>query len=117
MSKLRPIRDHIVFQFNDESIRLNGMTHFVDKTKWGFFTAHVKSGLNHPRVGTVHAVGPEAQDRVQPGDHILIDPLMWTLGAHHEFEEYWRTDLSHVIGVVPKEDQQAEPERAPTYVS
>ncbi len=118
MSNLRPIHDHIVFQFIDESIVLNGMTHFVDKTKWGFFTSNVQRGMDYPRVGNVLAVGPEAQDKVKPGDQILIEPLQWTFGVDFECEEVWRTDLTHVIGVMPeKVELQPEPERQATYLS
>ena len=118
MSKLKPIRDHILFQFVDEAIRLNDMTHFVDKTDWGFMTANVQRGMDYPRVGNVVAVGPEAEDKVKIGDQILIEPLMWTTGVEFESVEYWRTDLTHVIAVMPETvEAQAEPERHDTYLS
>jgi co-chaperonin GroES (HSP10) len=117
MSKLRAIHDHIIFQFKDESIQLNGMTHFVDKTKWGFLTSNVQRGMDYPRIGTVVAVGPEVEDKVKVGDEILVEPLMWTIGAKVDFDEYWRTDISYVIGVLPKTEVQPEPERRDTYLS
>lgn len=115
--KLKPIHDHIVFQFIDESIRLNDMTQFVDKTNWGFLVSTVQRGMDYPRVGTVIATGPKVEGKVNPGDHILIEPGMWTIGAKFESDEYWRTDLTHVMAIVSEPEIQSEPKRHATYLS
>ena len=96
---LRPIHNHIIFQFIDPIIgRFFGGT-----TDAGLFlTASQEGSATEPRWGKVYALGHECSDELsgaykQEQIEVLIEPLMWTQGFHFNEEKYWRTDESKIL--------------------
>lgn len=104
MAKISPIRNHILFQFEDEYIRSGqaGGAHFKDKTDWGFELGTMDSydrSSKAPRWGRIIAVGHEVCDEIQPGMRVLIEALMWTNAVEFEGDVYWRTDSDQVLAI------------------
>ena len=103
---LKAIRNHIIFQFEDEVSlgrgRMFGQGGFKETTNWGFeltFAHHDHAeALTKARVAKIIAVGHEAARDFKVGDRILIEPTMWSTHFMYEDEPYWRTDSSKVIG-------------------
>ena len=106
MAALKAIRNHIIFQFDDEVVRgkgqMFGQGGFKETTEWGFeltFAHHDhQEALNKARKATIVSVGHEAARDFKPGDKIIIEPTMWSTHFMHEGEPYWRTDSTKVIG-------------------
>ena len=91
MSKLKAIRNHIVFQFLD-SFSNRDVKQFEEETDWGFKVVRHQDSMERPRWVKVIAVGHEADPIIQPGMTVLVEPLKWTSAFVFEGEEYWRTD-------------------------
>ena len=96
--ELIPTRNNIIFQFVDEVKNGN----FVDQRSSGVIVdlgnSHDRSG-KFCRVGVVHSVG-ENVDGVNPGDKILINPLMWTESFDFKDQKFWMTIPEHVAAKV-----------------
>ena len=91
--RLRPIKNHIIFQFVDE-VDANGK--FVEKTDWGFvIPGHFDNSAKSPRWCNVVEVGPECED-IKAGQQILVQALKWTPGFKLDDVRYWRTDETQV---------------------
>lgn len=99
MPSMRPIRNHILFQFEDDMIKHMGVRQFETKTSWGFAVFSADESTKDARFGRVVAVGHEVPDDIQPGMRILIDALKWTPSFPFEGQDYWRTDSDHVLAV------------------
>ena len=104
MSTIEPIRNHILFQFEDDHIQAGaqGKSHFREKTKWGFeigFTSAYDSTAKHPRWGRVLFIGKDVINDIKPGMLILIDSLKWTAGVNFNGGKVWRTDDKQVLAV------------------
>lgn len=100
MSKLKALYNNIIFQFVDELVIRNGVTHFLDKTDWGFIIgANANRSLNSPRIVNVIAVGPKVDSEIKPGVRALIEPLKWTQGISFEGQTYWKTNNDHVLAI------------------
>ncbi len=101
MQKLRAIKDHIIFQFEDMLIqRSNHGTErrqFGEKTDWGFEISSYAEGAKLPRWCVVTSVGPAVKENVSVGDRVLVDSLKWTEGVPFAGETYWRTDEEHIL--------------------
>ncbi len=97
MSTLRPLRNGIIFQFEENIIKNKKFT-FEEKTDWGFKLNSFDESSKHPRWGIVVTVGNEVVDEgLVTGARILIEALKWTNGVEVEGETYWKTDEDHVL--------------------
>lgn len=103
MAKIKAIRNHIIFQFEDSIVRKNEYgkqrKQFEDKTDWGFEMSSYDDGTKSPRWGIVVSVGHEVFDDIQVGTKILIEPLKWTESVQYDGESFWRTDDSCVLAI------------------
>jgi len=97
MATLRPIRNHIVFQFEEDEATHRGVTHFQEKTEWGFEFSDSDVTLELGRWVNVTHVGPEVTDNIKPGMRVCVDHLKWTHGFEFEGEKYWRTDSDNIL--------------------
>lgn len=97
MSKLRAIQDHIIFQFEDESIFVNGKRVFREKHGVLLLPPNKEKSFKSPRWVTVRGVGPLVDLDIKFGSRILIEPLKWTKGVRFEGQEYWKTLPAYVI--------------------
>jgi len=96
---LKPIRNHVLFQFEDPMIKHMGVRQFESRTEWGFAVFSADESAKDARFGLVVAVGPEVPEEIRPGVRILIEPLKWTPAIPFEGEEYWRTDSDCILAV------------------
>ncbi len=98
---LHPIKNMIIFQFEDEAADLNdgrkSAKGFLEKTEWGFVYKDSKASASNARWGIVVAAGPECVEQFQKGQRILIENLKWTEGVTYEGTTYWRTAEDHVL--------------------
>lgn len=91
---MKAILNHIIFQFNEE---VDAKGFFKKKTDWGLeIRGHVDDSAKSPRWVTVVKAGPECKF-VQPGDQILVKPLMWSVRFTYEGQQYWRTDETKLV--------------------
>lgn len=108
MPSIKAIKNHIIFQFEDEIVRKSdaGQTRsqFSETTDWGFEISSYDEGTKMPRWGSVTACGPAVTEDIKIGSRILIEPLQWTEAIEFEGASYWRTNESKVIAL--DEDQQ-----------
>jgi len=99
--ELVALRDHIVFQFEQDGLRVNSGGNvsdaFQEKTNWGFEFFDYNESTNHPRWGTVVVVGPEVKEHIVPGMRVLIDALRWTNHVVYKNQKYWRTDETNLL--------------------
>ena len=94
---LKPIRNHIVFQFENEKTKHMNVNQFLETTDWGFNFVRSNEGVESPRWARVIAVGDECDAEIQPGSRICIDSLKWTLEFNVGSDVYWRTDSDQVL--------------------
>ena len=100
MTQVFPIKNHIMFQFMDETGGSKGK--FSDRaTSSGIIIAQTDMQQKLPRWGRVVAVGPESEVKV--GEFVLIEALMWTYGTEIDGEKMWKTDDSRVMMVTTEE--------------
>ncbi|MGI0076384.1 MAG: hypothetical protein ACREAU_03145 [Nitrosopumilaceae archaeon] len=101
MSKIRPIKNNILFQFlPEEVIKIQGKKAFKTITPAGVHIISYDDATKQPRWGTVLYVGPEVKDtEVRPGMKILIEPLKWTYMVIFNNTPLWMTRPEFVIGV------------------
>lgn len=108
-TKLRALRNNIIFQFVEDSATLNdgkaAAKGFEEITKWGFRIVDSKSSANSPRWGVVTSVGPDVVEDIYPGRKILIESLRWTEGVTLEGATYWSTNEDVVLAVNKDEDR------------
>lgn len=91
--RLRAIRNHVIFQFVDET---DSKGQFVETTKWGFkIPGHFDNSAKAPRWGTVVEIGPECK-HVKVGQQVLVNALKWTAGVKFDGKKVWRTDETQV---------------------
>jgi co-chaperonin GroES (HSP10) len=95
---ITPIKDSILFQFDDE-VR-DGR--FYDYSSSGIILGASTDGqVKATRWGTVVAVGPEVDvsTGITVGAHILIEPMGWTADVTSDGVRVWRTDEAKVLAV------------------
>lgn len=97
---LTPIRNLIIFQFEDESTTIQRKAAFQEKTAAGILYKDYEKTVNDPRWGKVLAVGPKVIPDIQIGSRIFIEALGWTTAYRlNGLEPIWFTDDERVIGV------------------
>ena len=99
MAELKAIRNHIIFQMEDNMVKHMGALQFEEKTDWNFTIVRSDDSTSLPRWGIVIKVGNEVPEDIQPGMRILIEPLKWTNYFEFEGEKFWRTDSDAVMGI------------------
>lgn len=97
MATLKPIHNHIIFQFEQERTKHMGINQFKEKTDWGFEFAETTAGMEEGRWVTVTHVGHEVPEDIKPGMRVCVDKLRWTDGFEFEGETYWRTDYDSIL--------------------
>ena len=99
MAKIRPIKNHVIFQFVEEMVRHMGVAQFEQKTDWGFTFVRVDESTQSPRWGIVTHVGPETDEAIEVGMKVLIENLQWTNEFEVDGQKYWRTDSDHILAI------------------
>lgn len=99
MANIKPIRNHIIFQFIEEKVRHMGVAQFKETTDWGFEIVRADESAGKARWVTVKVVGPEVPDDIKPGMSVLVDTLKWTNEFEVDGESYWRTDSDCILAV------------------
>ncbi len=103
MPSLRAIRNHVIFQFEDDVVRKSDTgrdrSQFSETTDWGFEISNYDEGAKHPRWGIVTAIGPDVIEEVKVGGRVLIEALRWTDPVTFNSEKYWRTNDSEIMGI------------------
>jgi len=103
MASIKAIRNHIIFQFENEIVKKTNQgkrrSQFSEKTDWGFEMSNYDEGTKSPRWGIVISVGHEVISDIQVGSRILIEPLQWTDAIEIEGVEYWRTDDQKIMAI------------------
>lgn len=103
MARLKAIKNHIIFQFEDEVVRKsdNGLdrAQFSEVTDWGFQISSFEEGTQKPRWGIVVAIGKDVDKEIKVGSKILIEALQWTNAVKFEGEYYWRTNSDKVLAI------------------
>jgi hypothetical protein len=97
MATLKPIRNHILFQFEEKQTKHMGIAQFKEETDWGFEYANTTEGMETGRWVTVTHVGHEVPDYIKPGMRVCVDKLKWTNDFEFEGEKYWRTDSDCIL--------------------
>lgn len=86
----------IIFQFLEHATGKG----FTNKTAWDFEVKTHEDNAKNPRWAVVVLVGPDVPAHIQPGNFVMIEPLMWTHGFEVDTVKYWATDHAKVIGAV-----------------
>ncbi len=101
MSTLKPIKNNILFQFEDKTVRKNDMgrnrSQFAEVTGWGFETSSYDESTKKPRWGLVRFTGDGVDENIKIGTRVLVEALQWTEGIKHEGEIYWRTNDTKIL--------------------
>ncbi len=101
MATLKAIRNHIVFQFEDQVVRRSNMgknlSQFAATTDWGFEISSYDEGTKMPRWIKVISVGKDVAEDIKKGSRVLVEPLSWTEAATFEGNPYWRTDETKIL--------------------
>ena len=101
MTQVFPIKNHIMFQFLDDTGGSKGK--FSNRsTASGIIIAQTDMQQKVPRWGKVYNAGPESL--VKEGEFILIEALMWSYGTEiNDDLKLWKTDDSKVLMVTTDE--------------
>jgi co-chaperonin GroES (HSP10) len=95
---IKPLKNNVLFKFLDRTGGQQGK--FTDRTRSGIILTNLsEGGQKDARWGVVVAVGPDAEQDVQVGEYILIEPMMWTFGVEVEGEKLWKTDPTKIMAV------------------
>lgn len=97
MAIIEPLRNHVVFQFEETKVQHMGVSQFKEKTDWGLEFVRVEESAQSPRWGIVTHVGPEVPDVIKPGMRVLIEKLKWTNEMKVGDQYYWRTDSDQIL--------------------
>lgn len=92
--QVKPLNSNIIFTFDEET----SSGGFIPKTGGLIIVPQNIEHNREPKWGMVESVGPSVHD-VKPGDYILIEPLMWSLGFELEGKKFWKTDESKVMAI------------------
>ena len=102
MASLRAIKNHVIFQFEDETTNRDNLGkslgQFSETTDWGFEVSSYDESAKKHRWGTVISAGPLAYD-IEVGMRVLVEPLCWTTGVKFQTEMFWRTTVEHIVAV------------------
>lgn len=106
MTTLAPIKNNIIFKFNDP---VNAKGEFEKgTTETGIvLKSNFDDSAKEPRWVTVVAVGPECT--IKPGQHALLPNLRWTSGFKHLGERLWKSDQSQVVATRETANGEAVP--------
>ncbi len=103
MPPIRAIKNHIIFQFENEIVRKSdtgrNRTQFSEKTDWGFEISSYDESTKSPQWAKVISVGPLVIDDITHGSRILIEALQWTEVFNINGISYWRTDDMKVMAL------------------
>jgi len=106
LDDIYPIKNHILFAFEDEIVISNNTRMFRETLDWGLPSGLKFQLVTNPdrsvklaRWGVVLRSGPEAIKDFPPGVRILIEPLKWTLMAEWNGQRFWRTDVDQILAV------------------
>lgn len=94
---MRPIHNHIIFQFEEGKTKHMGISQFQERTEWGFEYAQTDGSLETGRWVTVTHVGHKVPEEIQPGMRVCVEKLMWSNEFEFEGELYWRTDYDNIL--------------------
>lgn len=97
-ANLRCPKSRILFQF----FQSNRGGSFNNNTDWGFEIKKPTEDILTPRWAVVKVIGKDVK-HVKPGQYILIEPSMWTLGFTYEGDKYWATAEEKLIAVSDEE--------------
>jgi hypothetical protein len=97
MAELKAIRNHVIFQFEDDETKHLGVSQFKESTDWGFEYALTTEGMEYGRWVRVVAVGDDADPEIKPGMRVCVDKLKWTTDFEFEGNKYWRTDSDQIV--------------------
>ena len=98
MELLTPIRNHIIFQFEERSVVQDGIAQFVEQTDAGIELVRSQDSAGAGRWGYITQVGPDAiEDGFEVGMRVFITPLMWTTALAWKEEDIWRTDSNQIL--------------------
>jgi co-chaperonin GroES (HSP10) len=98
--ELRPLNNTVLFQHMDQTTGQSGS--FSERTRSGLIIPKLQSTQKGERWGKVVAVGPDVHG-VEPGEFILIEPLMWTEHEVFEGEKIWKTNDTKILLVTDDE--------------
>ncbi len=100
-----PIRDNIIFVFEDVLARVSnhpGTPRYLkNKTDWGFEYGTYDEATRQARWVRVIAVGPDVEDPgIFPGARILVEPLKWTPAIEYNRDNvFWMTNEKSVAAI------------------
>jgi len=101
MTSLIPIKNSIIFQFEDKTVRKTDMgrtrNQFAETTEWGFEISSYDESTKTPRWGRVKFIGNEVFEDIKIDSRVLIEALQWTEGFFFENERYWKTNDTKVL--------------------
>ena len=89
MQKLQAVRNHIIFQFENATVKHMGVNQFEETAESGLVFVRVDDSTKSPRWGLVREIGPECDDDICINTRVLIDPLMWSEGFEVGGETFW----------------------------
>lgn len=102
-SKIKPLRNNVLFIFLDETAGQKGA--FSETAKYGIIIPRTNNTQKVHRWVEVIAVGPEAEaNGLKAGDYALIEGLMWMEGVKVDdqkagAQKVWKTDDTKVLAV------------------
>lgn len=99
-TQIVPLRDGIIFQFEQEVTRRQGSlnrTQFIETTQSGIQFSTFDHSLKTPRWIKIIATGVDCTPDIKVGDRALIEPLKWSDGFSNNGETYWKTDPKQII--------------------
>lgn len=103
MLKIKPIKNNIIFQFEDKIVRKTDTgrdrSQFEESTEWGFTISSYDEGTKTPRWGRVLAVGHEVKEDIKVGSRILIEALAWTESLMFNGIPIWRTNETKILAI------------------
>jgi len=105
MPHIRAIRNHIIFQFEDETVHASATgsdtSHgqFKETTDWGFEITSFDEGTKKARWVRVISVGKDVKSDIKQNSRILVEALAWTNKIVWKGIPMWRTDESKVYAL------------------
>lgn len=100
--QIRPIHDHILFQFVDRVANDS----LVSTTKSGIVLSRDLDfdEQRDARWCKVLALGPDVQsEHIKVGEYILVEPLQWTTSVEVDGIRMWKTTEPKVMCTSPEE--------------
>jgi co-chaperonin GroES (HSP10) len=102
MTKITPLKNSIIFTFND-SVNIKGEFTKSATDSGILLNASFDESAKQPRWVTVTEVGPECKT-VKPGMKVLLPALRWTAGFKINGTSKWKTDETQIVAYVENND-------------